>query len=204
MMKDGTWVDDIFVQATALYLDLPIYLVIADSATHDRPVAPIQPEPRRAGSAEGPPLWIGYISDKHYQSLLPREGEPSTSKELTLHALRTTLDQIQLDPPVNREKSEGGPHQPTIDSPTFVHSMEASTTNHSGDPPGPVQPTFSDISSHNLSTSSTSIVWPTLLNFPTEFENGWWKCPLCSETTPRIRQHLTKSHKGDIKDWRAV
>ena len=106
----------------------------------------------------------------------------------------------------------------SLDQQTFEHSVGTSTTNHSGDPPGQIQTTFTDISFHNLlvpSTTSdnlpahsddslTSTVWPTFLNFPTEFEDGSWKCPLCTHTTPRIRQHFTKSHKDDIKDWRAV
>ena len=38
------------------------------------------------------------------------------------------------------------------------------------------------------------------ITYPTEFEAGSWKCPLCSHITPRIRQHLTK-HKALINDW---
>ena len=97
MATNGTWADDIFVQATALYLDLPIFLIIADSATYDRPVTPIGSG--EEGSAERPPLFIGYISDKHYQSLLLKEeDEPSRTNRITLQALRTALDSLQLDP----------------------------------------------------------------------------------------------------------
>ena len=93
IVKNGIWADDIFVQATALYLNLPIFLIIADSASYDRPIVPIEPE------AEGPPLLIGYILDKHYQSLLPKkEDAPSMTNRITLQALRTALDSLQLDP----------------------------------------------------------------------------------------------------------
>ena len=48
------------------------------------------------------------------------------------------------------------------------------------------------------------IVWPKFHNFgntyPTEFEGGAWKCPLCSQKAPRIRQHLA-THKSLIEDW---
>ena len=126
------------------------------------------------------------------------------------------------------EKSGGGPDQPTfsdiistinstISSTTFDPSVGTSTTNHSGDPPGQIQPTFSDIPFHNFSIPSTTSdnlpkhsedslpnpVWPTLLGFPTEFKDGSWQCPFCSHSTPRIRQHLTK-HKDNIKDWSAA
>ena len=99
IVKNGIWADDIFVQATALHLNLPIFLVIADSASYDQPIAPIEPE------ADGPPLLIGYISDKHYQSLLPKqEDEPSTTNCITLQALRTALDSLQLDHPEKRSE----------------------------------------------------------------------------------------------------
>ena len=46
--------------------------------------------------------------------------------------------------------------------------------------------------------------WPEFHNFdntyPTDFEDGVWKCPLCSHKTPRIRQHLA-THKSLIQDW---
>ena len=48
------------------------------------------------------------------------------------------------------------------------------------------------------------IVWPEFHNhgktYPTEFEGGSWKCPLCSYCTPRIQQHLA-NHKDLIQDW---
>ena len=48
---------------------------------------------------KGPPLLIGYILDKHYQSLLPKkEDAPSMTNRITLQALRTALDSLQLDP----------------------------------------------------------------------------------------------------------
>ena len=50
-------------------------------------------------------------------------------------------------------------------------------------------------------------VWPTFHNngndFPTEFEAGHWKCPLCSHKTPRVRQHLA-THKHLIDNWPAA
>ena len=50
-------------------------------------------------------------------------------------------------------------------------------------------------------------VWPAFHNnggsFPTEFEEGVWKCPLCSQCTPRIQQHLAR-HKDLIEDWAAA
>ena len=98
MLKNGEWADDTFVQATALYLSLDIFLVIADSATFDRPFAQISGdiESGEVGSQGRPTLLLGYISDQHYQSLLPQEEELSTTNPITLQALRTALDSVQL------------------------------------------------------------------------------------------------------------
>ena len=53
-------------------------------------------------------------------------------------------------------------------------------------------------------TKRMDLEWPEFHNngnsYPTEFEAGSWKCPLCSHITPRIRQHLSK-HKALINDW---
>ena len=100
MMKNGKWADDIFVQATALYLSLDIFLIIADSSTYDRPIAQISGdiESREVGSPGRPILFLGYISDKHYQSLLLQEEEQSTTNRITLQGLRTALDSLQLGP----------------------------------------------------------------------------------------------------------
>ena len=50
-------------------------------------------------------------------------------------------------------------------------------------------------------------VWPPFHNkgstFPTEFDGGLWKCPLCSLRRQRIWQHLT-THKDLIDDWTAA
>ena len=98
MLKNGEWADDTFVQATALYLSLDIFLVIADSATFDRPFAQISGdiESREVGLPGRPTILLGYISDKHYQSLIPQEEELSTTNPITLQALRTALDSLQL------------------------------------------------------------------------------------------------------------
>ena len=49
--------------------------------------------------------------------------------------------------------------------------------------------------------------WPAFHNngntYPTEFNAGVWKCPLCHKSTPRIRQHLA-DHKDLIDNWTAA
>ena len=51
------------------------------------------------------------------------------------------------------------------------------------------------------------IVWPMFhnngKNYPTQFEAGRWKCPICSDSALRIQQHLAK-HLDLIQDWAGV
>ena len=66
------WADDTFLQATAWFLNLPIRIIYAGDDTRGRIVAttdadffpPIDGEQR-------PILYLGYIVNEHYQSLLP-------------------------------------------------------------------------------------------------------------------------------------
>ena len=73
MIKDRTWVDYWFVQATAWYLQLDIW-IIATSSTESSPYIAI------SGNLEdgsipttGPVITLGTKSNCHYQSLLPIE-----------------------------------------------------------------------------------------------------------------------------------
>ena len=51
------------------------------------------------------------------------------------------------------------------------------------------------------------VVWPEFRNngstFPTEFEAGLWKCPICSRSAARPSRHLA-THKDCIQDWTAA
>ena len=55
--------------------------------------------------------------------------------------------------------------------------------------------------------SRMDIEWPAFHNngitYPTEFVAGSWKCPICCNTAPRIRQHLT-SHQDLVQDLEYV
>ena len=103
MLKDGEWADDSFVQATAFYLSLDICLVIADSATNTQLYQPMSGdiETGKVGSLQGPALLIGYISDRHYQSLLLVGEQPSRSNypvpQGVDDALRRALSALKLE-----------------------------------------------------------------------------------------------------------
>ena len=103
MLKNGEWADDTFVQATAFFLNLDIFLVIADSATYTQLFHPISGdiERDRVGSPGRPTLLIGYISDQHYQSLLLSDEQPSmpgfSTSQAVDETLRRALSALQLE-----------------------------------------------------------------------------------------------------------
>ena len=103
MTEDRVWVDDTFVQATAYYLGLPIFIVPTGSATYKDQYHPISGDFESDETPfPGPSsLWIGYINDQHYQSLLRTDEGPSMSgcpsPEGVDEALRRAFAHIQLE-----------------------------------------------------------------------------------------------------------
>ena len=102
MTGDKVWVDDTFVQATAYYLGLPIFLVPTGSATFKDQYHPISGDFNSDNVASPGPssLWIGYINDQHYQSLLRSdEGHEATrpSPQAVADALNRAFAHIQLE-----------------------------------------------------------------------------------------------------------
>ena len=73
MLRDGTWVDYWFVQATAWYLELDIWIV-ATSNTENSPYIGISGNLENENiPCNGPTITLGTKSNSHYQSLLPIE-----------------------------------------------------------------------------------------------------------------------------------
>ena len=73
MLRDGTWVDYWFVQATAWYLELDIWIV-ATSNTENSPYIGISGNLENGNiPCNGPTMTLGTKSNSHYQSLLPIE-----------------------------------------------------------------------------------------------------------------------------------
>ena len=73
MLRDGTWVEYWFVQATAWYLQLDIW-IIATSSTESSPYIAISGNLENDNiPCNGPIITLGTKSNSHYQSLLPIE-----------------------------------------------------------------------------------------------------------------------------------
>ena len=84
MGKEGTWIDSAFIQVTSWFLQLDI-LILTTSSKPDHPFMKISGSLN--GNIEGlsrPPLFLGYYTNVHYQSLLPlsnfktREQKPKS------------------------------------------------------------------------------------------------------------------------------
>ena len=78
MLKDGTWVDSHFVQLTAWYIELDIYILTPTSI-------PTNPFIKVQGNilnmdicAPGPKLFLGNSTNVHYQPLLPLQQSSNT------------------------------------------------------------------------------------------------------------------------------
>ena len=71
------WGDDLFVQATCWYLDLPLRIIWANDRTRKQIVSDNNDlwTPLAEGEVR-PLLYVGYIVRQHYQSLLPLVEEP--------------------------------------------------------------------------------------------------------------------------------
>ena len=75
LKKDKEWSDKVLVQATALFTEMDIKLVM----TTGMPEVPFKMiggnMDDRTKDCPGFPMWIGYKNNIHYQSLLPNDDE---------------------------------------------------------------------------------------------------------------------------------
>ena len=193
MRKDGEWVDATFVQATAWFTGLDIFLFIVGNENPDNPFAHFNgvidsDEVRPRGDHT---LLIGYIDNQHYQSLLPldREMDPLQVDE----ALRSTLSALKLE--LSKPSCEASSSQ--LAESDQVQSTISDTTSNQED-----SSTSQDNPSGN--TSETDDVWPSLFGFHTEFVGKKWKCPFCGKEVTQIDYHLRKSHGDALTNWDGV
>ena len=74
MAHNGTWVDHMFVQMTAWYMELDL-LILTTSSLPDNPFILISGNINNSSEMMiGPPLILGNFTNVHYQSLLPMQS----------------------------------------------------------------------------------------------------------------------------------
>ena len=82
MEQNEEWADAITVQATAWFLHHDIHIVMA-SSTEEMPLTTISGSWDQEGaSCDKTPLLLGYLNNKHYQSLLPEDEAVLTPENI--------------------------------------------------------------------------------------------------------------------------
>ena len=90
MAREGVWVEEVFVWATAWYLNRDIW-IIWDTATPQNPLSYFSGDREGMGAdCPGVPLIIGHHTDTHYQSLKPEGDLVSISLDTTRFAAEIT------------------------------------------------------------------------------------------------------------------
>ena len=83
MAKDGTWVDHMFVQVTAWFLNLDI-MILTSSSLPNSPFIFIDGNMNNVPEdMKGPPILLGNYTNVHYQSLIEAKGEMITETAKT-------------------------------------------------------------------------------------------------------------------------
>ena len=81
MAQDGTWVDQMFVQMIAWYMELDISILTTSSLPENPFISISGNINKNPGVTNGPPLLLGNYTNVHYQSLLPKHGSLHQEKK---------------------------------------------------------------------------------------------------------------------------
>ena len=96
MANEGTWVDHMFVQVTAWYMELDILILSTSSQPHQPFICLKGILNNVPASASGPSLLIGNYTNVHFQSLLPNHVSADLVKEHKAKQNIVTLEE-QVD-----------------------------------------------------------------------------------------------------------
>ena len=94
MSRSGPWADDIFVQCTAWLLKVDLCIIYAGSETAGRTSTTILGDFSPAAGERRPVLYLGYIVNNHYQSLLPQVEDNTVPDYLAQPAIDNTLHNV--------------------------------------------------------------------------------------------------------------
>ena len=94
MKRSGPWADDIFVQCTAWYLGVDLCIIYAGSETGGRTSTTILGDFSPAAEERRPVLYLGYVVNNHYQSLLPQVEDNTVPEWLAQPAIDNTLQDV--------------------------------------------------------------------------------------------------------------
>ena len=92
MQRSGPWADDHFVQCTAWYLNVRLSILYVGSETEGKTTTSIDGQFFPAAPGESQPvMYLGYIVNTHYQSLLPQVEDNTMPAWLAPPAIDNTL-----------------------------------------------------------------------------------------------------------------
>ena len=91
MCRSGPWADDIFVYCTAWYLRVDLCIIYAGAETAGRTDHTITGDFSPAAGERRPVLYLGYVVNNHYQSLLPLVEDNTIPQYLAQPAIDNTL-----------------------------------------------------------------------------------------------------------------
>ena len=186
MAKEGTWVDHIFIQMTALYMALDI-LILTTSSQPPNPFIIIKGKDNDTGSE--PPLILGNYTNVHYQSLLPekRITYPLKEEELSKSHGEQKETYSSEEKNTTRRNEQLGPiymtrQQESIKA-KISHPLpeEKATSRTSQQEQGNCDKKKYD--DFLFTQGKITITFKSL-------ENGKWECPYCQQGITKIGQHI--------------
>ena len=125
MVKDRTWVDSWFVQATAWYLQLDIW-IITTSNTENSPYIDVNGNMADGNKPSGGPIiTIGTKSNVHYQSLLPIEAFHLGFRDNHVQEAdqKNSRQATDVTNPENTDSQSGRKVEQSVTDKDFAHEM---------------------------------------------------------------------------------
>ena len=196
MTTDRTWVDYWFVQATAWYLQLDIW-IIATSSTESNPYIEVSGNLADGNKPSGGPvITLGTKSNCHYQSLLPIEMfhlEFQENQQNSENSLLEANDKVR--PSENKKAVEGNKDCVRLSEKEPTKSLDNTSVEDTANED--LEKKLEDsISYHPFIYESDK----KLLVFLRMSDDYIMKCPRCLIETKQIIQHISKSNNCKISD----
>ena len=181
MTIDRTWVDYWFVQATAWYLQLDIWIV-ATSNTEESPYIEVNGNLADGSKpSHGPMITLGTKSNSHFQSILPIE------------MLHLEFRKVQI----NSQKSISDMHQEFNQMRTHVedkvHQQSMSFKKNENNKHANEENVIGDINPFIYEFDKTLLVYQY-----NSTHNDIMKCPRCKVETKYIIRHLSQNKECKI------
>ena len=186
MITDKTWVDYWFVQATAWYLQLDMW-IIATSSTDTSPYIEVSGNLADGTiPSVGPIITLGTKSNSHYQSLLPIEMFHLESQQNPANPVSKTNIHDEVRPSENKQAVEGNEDRYCNKVPNYEYHAHGE----------PAEENHLDIKNENQPFIYESN--QKLLVFLCKSCDYIMKCPMCLIETKHIIQHISKSKNCKI------